>query len=130
MGEMNRIMPWKELAAAIEPVYPRGGGTAGGRPSVPLERPLRIYFLRLGGNLSDPAVEEALHNSAAMRRFAGIDLGRVPAPDEATVCKFRDLLKRNGLGKTLLKATDQYLHENGMKIGTGTIVDATIISAP
>ena len=65
-----------------------------------------------------------------MRRFVGIDPGRVPAPDETTVCKFRDLLERNGLGKTMLKATDQYLRENGMKIGTGTIVDGTIISAP
>ena len=49
-------MPWKELVVAIEPVYPRGEGTAGDRPPVPLERLLRIYFLRLGGNLSDPAV--------------------------------------------------------------------------
>ena len=45
-------MPWKELAAAIEPVYPKGGGAAGGRPPVPLERLLRIYFLQLWFNLS------------------------------------------------------------------------------
>jgi len=42
LSEMERIMPWQELAAAIEPVYPKGGGTAGGRPPVPLERLLRI----------------------------------------------------------------------------------------
>lgn len=43
-------------------------------------------------NLSDPAVEEALYNSRAMRRFVGIDLGWEPVPDETTACKFRQLL--------------------------------------
>jgi Transposase domain (DUF772) len=44
-------------------------------------------------NLSDPAVEEALYDSLAMRRFVGIDLGREPVPDETTMCRFRHLLE-------------------------------------
>jgi len=118
-------MPWVDLAAAIEPVYPKGGSRSGGRSPVPLERLLRIYFPELWFNFSDPAAEEVLYNSAAMRRFVGIDLGSEPAPDDTTICKFRHLLERNGLGKVLLKATNRYLRENGMKIGNGTIVDAT-----
>ena len=129
LSDMDRIIPWKELAAAVEPVYPKGSD-AGGRPPIPLERMLRVYFLQLWFNLSDPAVEEALYDSVAMRSFAGIDLGAEGAPDETTVCKFRHLLERNKLGKTLLKAVNQYLRENGIKIANGTIVDATIIGAP
>lgn len=129
LAEMDRIVPWSELAAAIEPVYPKASA-AGGRPPVPLERMLRIYFLQLWFNLSDPAVEEALYDSEAMRRFAGVDLGHEAAPDETTVCKFRHLLERNGMGKTLLTSINRYLHENGIKVAKGTIVDATIISAP
>ncbi len=129
LSDMDRIIPWKELTATIEPVYPKGSD-AGGRPPIPLERMLRIYFLQLWFNLSDPAVEEALYDSVAMRSFAGIDLGVEAAPDETTVCKFRHLLERNKLGKTLLKAVNQYLRENGIKIANGTIVDATIIGAP
>ena len=34
---------------------------------------LRIYFLQQWFNLSDPAVEEALYDSSAMRRFVDID---------------------------------------------------------
>lgn len=130
LAEMDRLVPWKELGEAIEPIYPKGGGETGGRPPVPLERMLRIYFLQLWFNLSDPAVEEALYDSASMRGFVGIDLGTEPVPDETTVCKFRHLLERNGMGKTLLKAMNTYLRENGIKVGNGTIVDATIISAP
>lgn len=129
LSDMDRIIPWKELTATIEPVYPKGSD-AGGRPPIPLERMLRIYFLQLWFNLSDPAVEEALYDSVAMRSFAGIDLGVEAAPDETTVCKFRHLLERNKLGKTLLKAVNQYLRENDIKIANGTIVDATIIGAP
>ena len=101
LADMDRIIPWKELSAAVETVYPKGGD-AGGRPPIPLERMLRIYFLQLWFNLSDPAMEEALYDSAAMRSFAGIDLGVEAAPDETTMCKFRHLLERNKLGKTLL----------------------------
>jgi len=129
LADMDRIIPWPELAAAIEPVYPKVS-EAGGRPPMPLERMLRIYFLQLWFNLSDPAVEEALYDSVAMRGFVGIDLGEEGAPDETTVCKFRHLLERNKLGKTLLKAVNEYLRQNGVKIANGTIVDATIIGAP
>ena len=129
LADMDRIIPWAELAAAVESVYPKPS-EAGGRPPIPLERMLRIYFLQLWFNLSDPAAEEALYDSAAMRSFAGIDLGVEGAPDETTICKFRHLLERNKLGKTLLKAVNEYLRTNGIKISHGTIVDATIVSAP
>src|SRR5262249_58526663 len=103
---------------------------AGGQPPIPLERMLRIYFLQLWFNLSDPAVEESLYESVSMREFVGIDLGQEAAPDETTVCKFRHLLEQNKLGKKLLVTVNAYLARNGIKISNGTIVDATIISAP
>jgi IS5 family transposase len=90
LADMDRIVPWAELTAVVDPVYPKVS-EAGGRPPIALERMLRIYFLQLWFNLSDPAVEEALYDSAAMRNFAGVDLGAEAAPDETTVCKFRHL---------------------------------------
>jgi IS5 family transposase len=129
LADMDRIIPWPEMTAAVQTVYPKISEN-GGRPPIPLERMLRIYFLQLWFNLSDPAVEEALYDSVAMRSFVGIDLGVEGAPDETTVCKFRHLLERNKLGKTLLKAVNEHLHRSGIKIAKGTIVDATIIGAP
>ena len=129
LADMDRIIPWPEMTAAVQTVYPKISEN-GGRPPIPLERMLRIYFLQLWFNLSDPAVEEALYDSVAMRSFVGIDLGVEGAPDETTVCKFRHLLERNKLGKTLLRAVNEHLHRSGIKIAKGTIVDATIIGAP
>lgn len=111
----------------IEPFYPNPKGA--GRRSIGIERMLRIHFLQHWFNLSDPAVEESLYDSRAMRRFVGIDLGREPVPDETTICKFRHLLEANNLGEQLFVLIGQYLDENGLKVNRGTIVDAAIINA-
>src|SRR3954451_19991430 len=77
LAEMERVVPWSALCALIEPFYPKPGN---GRPPIGDERMLRIYFLQQWFNLSDPAVEEALSDSSAMRRFVGIDLGASRCP--------------------------------------------------
>lgn len=91
---------------------------------------LRIHFLQQWYALSDPAVEKALYDSAAMRRFVGIDLGQEGAPDETTVRKFRHLLEKHGLAERLFAAINEHLSRHGMTLSQGTIVDATIIAAP
>lgn len=128
LAEMEQVIPWGELAAVIEPYYPTAEGA--GRPPVGVERMLRIHFLQHWFKLSDPAVEEALYDSRAMRQFVGIDLGREPVPDETTICKFRHLLEAHQLGEQLFTLIRTYLAEQGLQISRGTIVDATIISAP
>jgi transposase-like protein DUF772/HpcH/HpaI aldolase/citrate lyase family protein len=127
LAEMERVVPWPALCGLIEPFYPKAGN---GRPPVGVERMLRIYFLQQWFNLSDPAVEEALYDSLAMRDFIGIDLGREPVPDETTVCRFRHLLETHDLGQQLFDEVQRHLTATGLKVATGTIVDATIISAP
>lgn len=127
LEEMEQVVPWAQLCALLEPHYPKAGH---GRRPVGVERMLRIYFLQQWFNLSDPAVEEALYDSVVMRQFVGIDLGREPAPDETTVCKFRHLLEEHGLGGQMLETVNRYLESRGVRITRGTIVDATIIQAP
>ncbi len=127
LAEMDRVVPWSELCALIEPFYPKASN---GRPPIGLERMLRIYFLQQWFNLSDPAVEEALYDSLAMRSFVGIDLGREPVPDETTACKFRHLLEKHEIGRQLFEQVHVHLERQGIKVSKGTIVDATIISAP
>jgi transposase, IS5 family len=127
LEEMEQVVPWRELYALIAPVYPKAGN---GRRPVGLERMLRIYFLQQWFNLSDPAVEEALYDSPLMRDFAGVDLGKEPVPDETTVCKFRHLLEEHRLGGEILETVNLYLQQRGVRISTGTIVDATILQAP
>src|SRR6202161_400938 len=127
LEEMEQAVPWRKLCALIEPHYPKAGN---GRTPVGVERVVRMYFLQQWFNLSDPAVEEALYDSVVMRGFVGIDLGQEPVPDETTMCKFRHLLEEHGLGGEMLETVNLYLEGKGVRITTGTIVDATIIHAP
>jgi transposase, IS5 family len=124
---MDGVMPWADLESLIEPYYSKEGN---GRPPVGLSIMLRIYFLQHWFNLSNPTAEEALYDSAALRRFAGVDLGRAAAADETTILNFRHLLERHDLCGAMLEAVNHYLEDRGIRIGTGTIVDATIIHAP
>ena len=128
LDEMNRVVPWANLVAAIEPVYPKAEGP--GRPPIGIERMLRLHCLQQWFNLSDPAIEEALYDSRALRQFVGIDLGREPVPDETTICKFRHLLEAHQIGEQLFARIGEYLAKPGLQVSRGTIVDATIISAP
>ncbi len=72
-----------------------------------------MYFLQQWFNLSDPAVEDALYESAVMREFVGIDLGQEPVPDETTVCKFRHLLEAHNLGGAMLETVNLHLKARG-----------------
>ena len=126
LDQMNQVVPWSELLALVEPHYPRAGN---GRQPVGLSIKLRIYFLQHGFNFSDPGAEDALYESAVLRRFTGVDLGRAVAPDETTILKFRHLLERDELCGKILDTVNLYLDRRGIRISTGTIVDATIIAA-
>src|ERR1035437_2946668 len=81
LDEMERAVPWAELSALVETHYAKAGN---GRRPVGLAIMLRTYFVQQWLNLSDPGVEEALYESAALRRFVGVDLSVAPAPDETT----------------------------------------------
>ncbi|OJY87650.1 MAG: IS5 family transposase [Lysobacterales bacterium 63-13] len=127
LTEMEKLVPWSALCAVIEPFYPKRGN---GRPPVGLERMLRMYFVQHWFNLADVASEDALLDSTALRQFVGIDLGRERVPDGTTLLKFRRLLEKHELGAALFAQVNETLALRGLKVGTGTIVDATIIGAP
>jgi len=127
LSVMDAVVPWGELESLIEPHYPKAGS---GRQPVGLSIMLRVYFVQQWFNLSDPGAEDALYESPVLRHFAGVDLGRAAAPDETTILRFRRMLERHELCGQILDTVNQYLASNGLRIATGTIVDATIIAAP
>jgi len=127
LSTMEAVVPWTELEALIEPYYPKA---CKGRRPVGLSIMLRVYFLQHWFNLSDPGVEDALYESPVLRGFAGVDLGRGAAPDETTILNFRHLLEAHDLCGQIFDTVNLYLERKGIRITTGTIVDATIIAAP
>ncbi|HVZ17453.1 MAG TPA: IS5 family transposase [Terriglobales bacterium] len=127
LSEMDAVIPWRQLMELIEPHYPKAGN---GRPPLGLEKMLRIYFLQIWFNLSDPGAEEAIYDSESMRRFAKIELSEDKIPDETSILNFRHLLEEHDLTKAMFETINGLLERKGLLLRSGTIVDATIIAAP
>ena len=116
-----------EKEALVRPRYAKAGN---GRQPLGLSIMLRTYFVQQWFNLSDPGVEELLYESPAVRGFVGVDLGIAPAPDKTTILRSRHLLEKYDLCGLMLEAVNIHLKARGIRIQTGTIVNATIIHAP
>ena len=124
---MDKIMPWKAFVELIKPVYFKGER---GRPPIGIETMLRMYFLQIWFSLSDEAVEDSIYDSYSMRSFMGLNFLEAGAPDSTTLVKFRKLLVDNDIQIQLMYMTADILEANGLIMRGGSIVDATIISAP
>ncbi len=123
LAEMNQIVPWKHLVALIQPHYPQIG--VRGRQPYPLATMVRVHLLQQWYALSDLSIEEALHDSTVMRRFAGIS-GVTRIPDETTIHEFRQLLETQKLAAEVRDVVDACLQNKDMSVRPGTIVDASI----
>ncbi len=127
LEEMDRVVPWAALVEIVQPHYPRAKT---GRPPFALETMLRIHYLQQWFGLSDPAMEEALHDVPLYREFARLDGATQRLPDETTILRFRHLLERHDLAADMLRLVADLLQHKGLMLRTGTVVDATLIAAP
>ena len=126
LDEMDRVVPWAELVELIQPHAPEGRR---GRPPFAVQTLLRIHFMQQWFGLSDPAMEEALHDTPLLREFAGLDDWQSRLPDESTILRFRHLLEKHKLAAQMLKLVNDLLEQRGLLLRQGSIVDATLIAA-
>lgn len=127
LRKMDAIIPWGEWVAKIAPYYPAGKR---GRPPRGIEVMLRMYLLQIWFNLSDEGLEDAIYDIYAFQRFLGINFMEEQVPDATTLLKFRHLLEKHSICEALFKDIVGRLDAAGLMMRGGTIVDATIISAP
>ena len=99
-------------------------------PPFAVEVMLRIHFMQQWFNLSDPAMEEALHDVALFRDFAGLGGWDERVPDESTILRFRRVLEKHKLAQQVLQTINELLQAKGLMLRAGTVVDATLIAAP
>ena len=126
LDEMDRVVPWAALVELITPFAPEGRR---GRPPFAVETMLRIHFMQQWFTLSDPAMEESLHDIALFREFANLSWDD-RLPDETTILRFRRLLETHHLAPQIFKVVNELLSAKGLLLRAGTVVDATLIAAP
>jgi IS5 family transposase len=126
LEEMNRVVPWAELVAVVGPHW---GGAETGRKPTDVELLLRLHCLQLWYNLSDPAVEDAVHDRLSFQRFLRLDPLTQKVPDETTVLHFRHMLEKQHLTEAIFARVRAQLEQRGLLVKSGAIVDATILAA-
>ena len=125
LAQMERVVPWAALVELVAPYAPEGKK---GRPPFSVETMLRVHFMQQWFTLSDPAMEESLHDVPLFREFAGLTWNS-RIPDESTILRFRHLLEKHKLGEQILVVVNDLLRDKGLLLKAGTVVDATLISA-
>ena len=126
LEQMDRIIPWDEWVALIQPCYYKG--ERGNKPYA-LELMLRLFILQNLYDLSDEGTVAEVIDSRAFSDFCGVDSSN-QVPNGDTLGRFRNLLTRHGLQGQLFAQVVTMLMERGLILKKGTIVDSTIISAP
>ena len=126
LEQMDRVVPWAELNELIAPYAPEGRR---GRPPFSVSTMLRIHFMQQWFTLSDPAMEEALHDTPLLRDFAALSWD-TRLPDETTILRFRHLLEKHKLAAQMFELVNERLRAQGLLLKAGTVVDATLIAAP
>ncbi|MBT2177857.1 MULTISPECIES: IS5 family transposase [Ralstonia] len=127
LDEMEKVVPWADLVALVSPFLPEGKR---GRPPFSPETMLRIHFMQQWFTLSDPAMEEALHDMPVFREFAGLEGWDQRLPDESTILRFRHVLEKHKLAAQILQTVNDLLSAKGVMLKGGSVVDATLIAAP
>ena len=127
LTEMDRLIPWDDFVEQIKPIYYH---KRKGRPPRNPETMLRMYLLQTWYRLSDDALEDAVYDSYAMRRFMGLDFIRESVPDATTLARFRRLLQKSGLAKEFSDTIAALLKQKKKALRRGTLMEATLPSAP
>lgn len=120
LEEMNSLMPWDKWSDLVRPYYPTGGR---GRKPQDISRMLRMFMLKTWYNMSDSVTEEEIYDSYSMKQFMHIDFSEnEQVPDSTTLCKFRTLLKKQGIDKLILAEYKSIMKENHLRFRSGTLI--------
>ena len=122
LDEMSALIDWTEIDRHLAGIY----AAAKGEPAWPPLALFRALLLAIWHDLSDVKLAEALADRASFRRFCGFSVSE-PTPERTAFVRFRAVLIRDGLDRSLFAAITRQLESKGVAVRTGTLVDATLI---
>ena len=122
--EVSRLVNWDRLAVLFRDVHAARRGEA----SFPPLAMFKVLLLQKWHCLSDPAMEAALADRLSFLRFAGFSLDD-RTPDHTTIWRFREALGTLGLIERAMAELDAQLSMAGLKMKSGTIVDASLVTS-
>ena len=127
LDEIDAIIDWRPIQAFLDKKLKRKANAIGS-PAYPSLAMFKVLLLQRWYNLSDPATEQALLDRISFIRFTGFSI-EDDAPDETTICRFRNgLIKLNILDK-LLDMINEQLEARKLLVREGSVVDASVVES-
>jgi len=126
LARLDQLIEWEDFRPILAEVLPKELKTSGGRPRFDLVMMFKILVLQRLYNLSDESAEYQIKDRLSFMRFVGVDFHET-IPDEKTIWKFREDLRKQKVLPKLWKAFDRQLKRLGIQTGTGRIIDASIV---
>lgn len=126
---LNELMDWKIFMPLLEQAFKKEKKSRSGRKPYPLLIMFKILILQSLYNLSDYQTEYQIRDRLSFMRFLGLQI-QDPIPDEKTIWLFRETLIEAKMIEKLFQKFNAYLENEGYIASLGTIIDASIVSAP
>ena len=127
---IDEKVDWVRLVQPIERVVSKlkVSDSPAGRKPMDLIVIVKCFILQFLYGLSDPRLEEEIADRRSFQVFLGL-VSSDAIPDETTICRYRALFAKHHLDKKLFEAFNQQLTSQGLLLGKGTIIDATLKEA-
>src|SRR5260221_4549641 len=121
--KIHALVNWDRYNYRLKKILNRSGYGLNGYEPMQLFKALILQNLY---GLSDPEMEEMLYDRISFRRFCGFAL-MDKIPDETTLCRFRGALA--GHTDKLFTLVLEDIETKGIRLKSGTIIDATVIAS-
>jgi IS5 family transposase len=126
--QLSRQIKWESFRESIESIFPTYEPAKGGRPNFDRLMMFKILILQRYYDLSDDSMEYQLNDRLTFMRFLGLGLGD-KVPDAKTIWLFKEQLIQCGKLDELFVLFTESLHNSGLVMNKGVIMDATITEA-
>lgn len=126
---LNEVMDWSVFMPLLERTFKKEKKSQAGRKRYPLLFMFKTLILQSLYNLSDQQTEYQIRDRLSFMRFLGLRI-QDQVPDEKTIWLFRETLIQKNTIEKLFEKFNAYLNNEGYAAAAGTIIDASIVSAP
>jgi len=127
LDQIDGLIDWSPIQAFLNKKLKRKVNAVG-NPAYPPLAMFKILLLQRWYNLSDPAVEQALLDRISFIRFTRFSVEDA-APDETTICRFRNGLVTLKVLDKLLDMVNAQLEAKGLLVREGAVVDASVVES-
>lgn len=126
---LDQLVDWKIFQFTLERAFARERKNNVGRKPYPKLTMFKILILQSLYNLSDHQAEYQIRDRLSFMRFLNFSFYD-DTPDEKTIWAFREVLTKVGYIDKLFNKFNEHLNEKGFGAKIGSIIDASIVSAP